>query len=111
MSMQHAPWTIKTVTALDQITTTQGAQIYTPIVQKGWAHGPASQTTTTGQVSGAVQLVTPNQTRTNLPFGSNDKVGSTVVFVMQFIPEPGLLMLLGSGVFGLALLGRARMRR
>ena len=111
MSMQHAPWTIKTITALDQITTESGSRVSVPIVQKGWAHGPASNTTTTAQVSGAVQLVTPNQSRTNLPLGSNDKVGSTVVFAMEFIPEPGLLLLLGSGVFGLALLGRARMRR
>jgi hypothetical protein len=110
MSMHHAPWTIKTVTAIDHITTTGGGQIFIDIVQKGWAHAPASTTSSTGQVGGMVQLVTPNQVETNLALGSNNKVGSTVVFVMRFIPEPGLLMLLGSGVAGLALLGRKRMR-
>ena len=111
MSLYHAPWTIKTITAVDQITTTGFQRIFTDIVQKGWAHGPVSNTTSTAQPSGMVQLVTPNQASTNLPLGSNDKVGSTAVLVMEFIPEPGLLMLLGSGVFGLALLGRSRMRK
>jgi hypothetical protein len=32
-------------------------------------------------------------------------------FRLHFIPEPGLLLLVGSGVVGLGILGRARMRR
>jgi hypothetical protein len=78
-------------------------------VAKGWAHAPASTTTSTAQISGAVQLVTPNQVVTNLPLGSSDKMGSFVITVIHFIPEPGLLLLLGSGVAGLAFLGRRRM--
>jgi hypothetical protein len=58
-----------------------------------------------------VQLVTPNQIVTNLPLGSNEKKASFVILVIRFIPEPGLLPLLGSGVAGLALLGRRRMRQ
>jgi len=57
-----------------------------------------------------VQLVTPNQAETNLALGSNGQVGSTGLFLIRFIPEPGLLMLLGSGIAGLLLLGRSRMR-
>jgi hypothetical protein len=30
---------------------------------------------------------------------------------LHFIPEPGLLLLIGSGVVGLGLLGRSRMNR
>jgi hypothetical protein len=30
--------------------------------------------------------------------------------VLRFVPEPGLLLLLGSGVAGLAALGRRRIR-
>jgi hypothetical protein len=111
MSLHHAPWTIKTITGTDQITTIGGSRVFIDIVQKGWAHAPASTTTSTAQVGGMVQLVTPNQAQTNLPLGSNDEVGSTGLFVMRFIPEPGLLMLVGSGIAGLALLGRGRMRR
>jgi uncharacterized membrane protein YccC len=42
--------------------------------------------------------------------GSNDKLSAAGVMVIHFIPEPGLLLLLGSGVLGLCLLGRRRMR-
>ena len=111
MSMQHAPWTIKTLTATDQITTTDGSRVLIDVVQKGWAHAPGSTTSSTAQIGGMVQLVTPNQTETNLPVGSNDVVGSTGLFVMRFIPEPGLMLLLGSGIVGLAFLGRNRIRR
>jgi hypothetical protein len=112
ISLQAAPWTIKTATVLDQITPTGGPpQITTTWVAKGWAHAPASTTTSTAQPSGMVQLVTPNQVRTNLLVGSSGKMGSFVILAIRFIPEPGLLLLLGSGVVGLALLGRKRMRR
>jgi len=49
------------------------------------------------------------QIETNLPYGSNDKVTAAGSLIIRFIPEPGLLVLLGSGVAGLAMLGR-RMR-
>jgi hypothetical protein len=110
LSMQYAPWTIKTVTATDHITTPDGGQIFSDIVYKGWAHAPASTTSSTAQPGGMVQLVTPSQVTSNLPLGSNAKIGAATIFVVRFIPEPGLLMLLGSGVVGLALLGRGRMR-
>jgi hypothetical protein len=58
-----------------------------------------------------VQLVAPQQIITNLPLGSSDQMGQFVIAVYHFIPEPGLLLLLGSGVAGLALLGRSRMRK
>jgi hypothetical protein len=111
MSLQFAPWTIKTITAKDQITTPSGARVFIDLPQKGWAHAPVSTTTSTAQPSGVVQLVTPNQVQTNLPMGSNDEVGSSAMMRIHFIPEPGLLLLLGSAVAGLTLLGRARARR
>jgi hypothetical protein len=37
-------------------------------------------------------------------------VGRGEPYSLHFIPEPGLLLLLGSGVAGLVLLGRSRMR-
>ena len=78
---------------------------------KGWAHGAGSTTTSTAGISGQVQLITPSQVVTNLPLGSSDKMGSFVITVIHFIPEPGLLLLLGSGVAGLAFLGRRKLMR
>jgi hypothetical protein len=112
ISLQGAPWTVKTATVIDQITPTGGPpREFSVWYAKGWAHAPVSTTTSTAQPGGMVQLVTPNQVTTNLPLGSSDKMGSFVITVIEFIPEPGLLLLLGSGVAGLALVGRSRMKR
>jgi hypothetical protein len=111
LSLEAAPWTIKTATVVDQITTpTGGSRIFTFQTAKGWAHAPASTTSSTAQPSGVVQLVTPGQIETNLPLGSSDQMAVRVILVLHFIPEPGLLLLLGSGVVGLAVLGRRRLR-
>ena len=111
ISLQAAPWTIKTTTVIDQITPIAGGtRIFTSQTAKGWAHAPASTTTSTAQPSGVVQLVTPGHIVSNIPLGSNDKLGGMVTMVLHFIPEPGLLLLLGSGVVGLGLLGWRRKR-
>jgi len=111
MSLVHDPWTIKTMTMIDQTTTVGGSRIFTEVTGKGWAHAPASTTTSTAQPSGMVQLVTPTQIETNLPYGSSDKVTAAGSLMIRFVPEPGLLVLLGSGVAGLAILGRMRVRK
>ncbi len=112
ISMTGAPWTVKTVTAIDQITTTSGAA-FTMVTAKGFAHAPSSGTTTTNTaaLSGVVQLVTPVQISTNLSLGTSAELGGSVSLLIHFIPEPGWLMLLGSGVVGLAFLGSRRMRK
>ena len=115
ISLQAAPWTVKSATVLDQTTINKGqpeeTRVLSTWVAKGWAHGPVSNTTSTAAPSGVVQLITASQVSTNLPLGSSDKMGSIVITVIHFIPEPGLLLLLGSGVAGLALLGRRKMQR
>ena len=113
ISMTGAPWTVKTVTAIDQITTTIGTnKTFITVTFKGFAHGPASATeSSTAAVSGVLQLVTPSQVVTTIISGSNAKVASGVIFFIHFIPEPGLLLLLGSGVVGLIVLGRKRMHK
>ena len=112
ISLQAAPWTIKTVTLSDQITTTgQANRLIVDVTLRGFAHGPLSSTSTTGTINGVIQLVTPSQVSTNLPLGSNKRVASGQTLFIRFIPEPGLLLLLGSGVAGLALLGRSRLRK
>jgi len=111
ISLQAAPWTIKTVTVSDHQTTTGKMNQATVTVKlAGFAHGPASITSTTGTVDGVVQLVSPSQVSTNLTAGSNKLIAGGQTVLIHFIPEPGLLLLLGSGVAGLAAVGRSRHR-
>ena len=77
LSVQANPWSIKTVTAIDQQTTpVNSAKVLVPITFKGFAHGPASGTTNTADIGGVVQLVSASQITSNLPTGSNDKIAS-----------------------------------
>jgi hypothetical protein len=48
--------------------------------------------------------------RTNLSLGSSVKIAILGELLVHFIPEPGLLVLLGSGIAGLLLLGHRRSR-
>ena len=110
ISLEAAPWTVKTATAIDQTDDNTGAAAFHNVTRMGFAHGPASGTTSTAQPSGVLQIVTPSQVRTNLSLGSNVKLATITQLLIHFIPEPGLLLLLGSGVVGLAVLGRSRMK-
>jgi hypothetical protein len=110
ISLQAAPWTIKRATAIDQIETGGGGTTFISYVAAGFVHAPLSTTTSTAQPGGFLQLVTPNQISTNLPQGTRQKMASFVILVVHFIPEPGLPLMLGAGVLGLAVLGRRRMR-
>ena len=107
ISVLANPWSIGTVTASDQ--TDNGAIVTRNVA--GFAHGPASLTSSTAKPSGVVQFVTPVQVSTNLTVGSNEVMALFGRLTVHFVPEPGLLLLVGSGVVGLALLGRKRMRR
>jgi len=110
ISLEAAPWTVHTAAAIDQTDANTGTAAFHLVTRMGFAHGPASGTTSTAQPSGVLQLVTPNQVRTNLALGSSRKVAILGELLVRFIPEPGLLVLLGSGVAGLLLLGRSRIR-
>jgi hypothetical protein len=110
ISLEAAPWTIQTAAAIDQTDDNTGAAAFHAVTRMGFAHGPGSGTTSTAQPGGVLQIVTPNQVRTNLVLGSSRKVAILGQLLVRFIPEPGLLVLLGSGVAGLLLLGRSRIR-
>ena len=110
ISLEAAPWTVQTATAVDQTDDNTGAAAFHNVTLMGFAHGPASGTTSTAQPSGVLQLVTPSQVRTNLELGSSRKVAVLTELLIHFVPEPGLLMLLASGVAGLLLLGRNRIK-
>jgi hypothetical protein len=107
ISIQGAPWTVKTASVTNR---TNGGGI-TTFRRNGFAHGPASLTSSTAVTSGVIQLVTPSQTVTTGIPGNNDISGNISTIRLHFAPEPGLLLLLGSGAVGVALLGRRRSKK
>ncbi len=92
ISVVGAQWTI-------------GATTVSNSVRSGFAHGPASGTTTTAKEGGVVQLVTPVRV-TTLGTGI-DFIGILRIVV---VPEPGTGLLLGAGVIALAAMGRRKRR-
>ena len=74
----------------------------------GFAHGPVSGSSTAA-VGGVLQVVTPVRVETTQD-PPNARIANPAILRLHFIPEPGLLLLLGAGVAGLVLLGHHRMR-
>jgi hypothetical protein len=107
ISLYAAPWTLATVSVSER-TDNSGITIFT---RAGFAHGPASLTSSAAQPGGVVQFVTANQVESIGIPGSNDLSGQIVLYRLHFIPEPALLLLLVSGAVGMALLGRRRLGR
>jgi hypothetical protein len=85
---------------------TTGTAMVADVTLTGEAHGPGSQTSSTAQASGFVRLVTPVFVSTNIPASA---VVPVFAFIdLHFVPEPGTLLLLSSGIAGLVLFGRSR---
>jgi hypothetical protein len=109
LSVWGAPWTIGVASIRNVTTETPngGISTYTKTIQ-GFVHGPASGSSTAA-ISGVLQIVTPVRIQTS--GDSRDNINAGWVEVrLHFIPEPGLLLLLGSGAAGLLMLGRSRTR-
>jgi len=110
ITMQHNPWTIGQPTVSIH---TANSNVTLPAtkgqIPAGFVHGPASGTGTTAGPSGVVQLVTVTKTFTSLT-GAFPELPIIGVLQMHFVPEPGTLLLLVSGVAGLTILGRKRGR-
>jgi hypothetical protein len=105
ISALNAPWTIKTA-VIASIPTANGNAVTTSSVF-GFAHGPASLTSSTAQQSGVVQLVTPVRVTTTI-------AGTTPLFGIlriHFVPEPGTFLLFGSGVVAMGIAGRRRAKK
>jgi hypothetical protein len=85
---------------------TTGTVAIATISQAGFAHGPASLTSSTANPSGVVGLVTPIFISTNI--SASAVVPAFGFFTAHFVPEPGTMLLLGSGIAGLVLFGRTR---
>ena len=73
------------------------------------AMGSAAPASGAGANSGMVTLVTPVFLSTNI--GASAVIPAFGILSLHFVPEPGTLLLLASGVAGLAALGRRRMKR
>lgn len=61
--------------------------------------------------NGVIQLISPFKVITNAAGNLPGLATQTLTFVGGTIPEPGTLLLLGSGAVGLALYGRRRLRK
>jgi hypothetical protein len=106
VTMINAPWTIgQPVLTLH----TPNSTFSTPVLPGGFAHGPASLTSSTAQPSGVVQLVTATKVYTSLT-GAFPEVPQTGVLTLRFVPEPGTLLLLATGVAALAWRGSRKRR-
>jgi hypothetical protein len=107
LTLQHAAWTIGQPTMTVH---TPNSNVTTPLLPGGFAHGPASVTSSTAQPSGALQLVTVSKVFTSLTsaFPEFPLIG---LLDVHFVPEPGALLLLGSGIAVLGFYGRLRRRR
>ncbi len=107
VTLQHAPWTIgQPVMTIH----TPNSNVTSPLLPAGFAHGPASLTSSTAQLSGALQLVTVSKVFTSLT-GGLPEMPLIGILTLSFIPEPGTLLLLGSAVPALAVFGRRRRSR
>jgi hypothetical protein len=108
ISIVNAPWTLGTVSGINQ--TVHGG--FKTISRAGFVHGGGSATSATvvGGATVVIQLIAPQQVTTQGIAGNNDVL---MLFPTLTIlaPEPGLLLLIGSGVLGLGVLGRSRMKK
>jgi len=104
LTLQHNPWTVGQPVMTIHTANTNNT---TPVLPGGFAHGPASLTSSTAQPSGILQLVTVSKVYTSLT-GAFPEMPVIGFLDLHFVPEPGTLLLLGLGVVGLAAVGRRR---
>jgi hypothetical protein len=107
ISLHHARWQLAPATLFQS--TAPGTVI--TVMETGYVRGPLSNTSTAAKIGGSIQLISPSQVFTQgVPGGYSDTQALFTRLTLKFVPEPGLSLLLGPGVVGLALLGRRRMR-
>jgi hypothetical protein len=102
LSIMGEPWADVPAT----ITNTTGT-----FTTQGFAHGPASLTSSTAQTGGVIRLVTPVAVSFNLTGQPPLVLPLFGVLNVRFLPEPGRFALLAAGGVAVALLGRRKLAR
>ncbi|MFP8880646.1 MAG: hypothetical protein VCE43_15065 [Myxococcota bacterium] len=103
VSVHGAPWTVGT--AFLPYVTPAGDTVSIP--EFGDAHGPGSFAGSTALIGGVIQLVTPVVVTSGSEISPFSMFAKTTI---RFIPEPGMGLLLLSGIVGLVVIGRGRAR-
>jgi hypothetical protein len=104
VSVTAAPWQLSTATLISQ---TAGGMTVSRTA-RGFVHNPISSTASAATPSGVIQLITPAQVTTAGLAANQRKLALFSTLTLRFVPEPGLLLLLGSGAVGLVAFGRSR---
>jgi len=107
ISLVNQPWTMGSVAGISQ--THEGG--FKTVSAAGWVHGAASSNSSTAADSGVIQLIAPQQVTTAGIAGNSTALTLFSRLTLHFVPEPGLLLLIASGVVGLGLLGHSRMKK
>jgi hypothetical protein len=102
ISVEAAPWTIRTATL--PIATSGGGSA--TLFAAGWLHGPYTFSSSTARTGGAVSLVTPVRVISD----AGQAFPMFARLTVRFVPEPSVLLLLGSGIAALAVMGPGRVR-
>ena len=107
LSIQGQPWQLETGSGVNE--TANGA--FQTLSRSGFKHGATSNNSSTALDSGVIQFLSPATVVSEGLPANNDKLSLFSTLTVHFVPEPGLLLLIGSGVVGLGLLGRSRLRK